>query len=437
MEINEEGSFEVLVERFLGPGFPDSLSGTVSLPDLTADTQGFIIRVLNLMKRSGYSLTQFNPPLIHWLSSSAPNILPGMWGGRIPPLTTPERHRKIDDYLAGQNVAADKGEKILLDIGCGFPPVTTADTARIFPDWQIYGVDRSFADYVVYDSAGHYACFNRAGEFLYFQGSLDLAGRALYTDPAGTINRFKRLFEDLVSLLQNLDTTASETVEKDGNTLIHNHIVDFEKDNLSFINSDVMDLGPIAAKVVRCMNMLIYFTTERKKELLHQIRDLLVNDGLLIIGTNGFGIQSRYSVYKKEVDHLSLSEFAISLDNLGHLSVMPWFTIHDDDPEAILLAELSFTIRSHPLFWPQFSNHLDKLLESYGFCTRKSDGFLHFPEQVMSPRDYLEKNLQLWREMQENGYAEGAVNVLEQAGYEAWINPAGDIAIRPPEGTLC
>ena len=59
MEINEEGSFEVLVERFLGPGFPDSLSGTVSLPDLTADTQGFIIRVLNLMKRSGYSLTQF------------------------------------------------------------------------------------------------------------------------------------------------------------------------------------------------------------------------------------------------------------------------------------------------------------------------------------------------------------------------------------------
>ena len=116
---------------------------------------------------------------------------------------------------------------------------------------------------------------------------------------------------------------------------------------------------------------------------------------------------------------------------------MPWFTIHDNDPEAILLAELSLTIRSQPFFWSQFSTYLDKLVEYHGFCTRKSDGFLHFPEEAMSPRDYLEKNALLWREIEENSFVEGAVKVLGMAGYEAWINPAGDIAIRPPDGSLC
>ena len=97
----------------------------------------------------------------------------------------------------------------------------------------------------------------------------------------------------------------------------------------------------------------------------------------------------------------------------------------------MLLAELSGKIRSHSSFWIQFSKHLDQLLEYHGFCKRKPDGFLHFPEEEMLPRDFLEKNALLWQEMQEKGYLEGAVDVLEKAGYDAWINSTGDIAIRP------
>lgn len=431
-----ETSFETLVENFLGTGFPRHLSGTICLTELPPDTQDFILRLLYLMKRSKYCVSGFNPVLIRWLSATIPSILPGAWGGRIPPITVPGRHRKLDNYVAGQNFLPDRGQNIFVDIGCGFPPVTTVDTACRFPDWQICGVDRSFADYVLSDTAGHYACFNQEGEFLYFQAFSDLAGRALYADPEGTKNRFSQLFEDLFPLLQNRDPLSSETVEKDGNKLIHNHIMDFETDNLRFIKSDLMDLGPMTAKVIRCMNVFIYFTRDKKKRMLGHIKDHLKTNGLLIIGTNSFDIQYRYAVYQKKNDDLFVREFAFSLDNLGHIPFMPWFTIHEDDPEAILLAKLTGTIRSAPSFWTPFTRHLDQLLEYHGFCKRKIDGFLHFPEKEMLPNDFLEKNALLWKGMQGKGYMGGAVDVLGKAGYDAWINSAGDIAVRPPVGDL-
>jgi len=52
-------------------------------------------------------------------------------------------------------------------------------------------------------------------------------------------------------------------------------------------------------KVSKRANFL-YFTHDIKKEMLGQIKDHLENNGLLIIGTNGLGRQSRYAVYKKK-----------------------------------------------------------------------------------------------------------------------------------------
>jgi hypothetical protein len=36
--------------------------------------------------------------------------------------------------------------------------------------------------------------------------------------------------------------------------------------------------------------------------------------------------------------------------------------------------------------------------------------------------------------MDEEGYLDGAADALGRAGYEAWKNPVGDIAVRPPAG---
>lgn len=433
-KMTSPASFETLAETFLGKGFPPDLAGAVSLPGLPPHARAFVRRLLDLMKRSGYTIAQFNPYLVRWLSATVPGMLPGAWGGNIPPITVPGRHEKLDDYVAGQDFPANRGGNIFVDMGCGFPPVTTVDTACRFPDWQVWGVDRSFADYVLYDAGGEYACFNRAGEFLYFQPCPDLAKKALYADPVRTKDRFNRLFRDLFPLLRHTGP-LSETVEKDGNRLIRNHIMDFETDNLGFIQSDLMDLTPMNARVFRCMNFFLYFPRDLQNRMLGRIKGHLQTGGLLITGTNSFGIQARYAVYKKDAGGLTLREFAFSPDNLGHLAIMPWFTIHDNDPEALLLAGLARTLRSDPAFWKPFSTDQDRLLDHYGFCRRTTGGFLQFPEKEMPPNRFLEQNVLVWRTMQEKGHAERAAAVLGKAGHDAWVNPAGDIAVRPSAGT--
>ena len=167
-------------------------------------------------------------------------------------------------------------------------------------DWHIYGVDRSFADFVLYDNDGHYACFDPTGTFQYFQAMANSSGRALYADPAAAKNRFIEMFRELSPLLKSSSDTKSETVEKDGNRLIHHHIRDFETDNLTLIKSDLAELKLPPVQAIRCMNVLIYFEPEIREKMLVKAGELLEDKGTIIVGTNGLGIQSRYAVYKKE-----------------------------------------------------------------------------------------------------------------------------------------
>lgn len=425
-------SFNSLVEQFLGKKLPRHLAALITFSGLSSETQQFILRMLTLMKRAGYSATGFTPHMIRWLSTTVPSILPGAWGGCIPPITTPDRHKKIDAYVSKQGFTARNGTLCIMDVGCGFPPLTVADTARNLPEWMVYGIDRSFADYILIDCDGHYACFNHNGDFLYFQAMANISGRALYADPDAARRSFEHLFADLHPILPTSDGSESASIQKDGTKLIHNHIKDFEADNLSFIQSDIEDLDGPVAKVIRCMNVLLYFKNEEKKGILTKLSDLLETGGLLITGTNGMGIQNRYMVYGKSADGLFPREFAFSLDNLGYIAVMPYFTIHEEDTEAMLLADLSRTIRADRSFWSDFSKRLDDILEQLGFCRRQSDSFLQILNETVTAREFLKKNNWVWKQMAQEGYSDRALDVLINAGYNAWKNPVGDIAIQPP-----
>lgn len=99
MRTTKDKSFDDLVEQFLGMRLPQQMAEAVSLPALPADTQDFIMRMLALMKRSGYPATGFTPALVRWLSVSIPGMLPSAWGGRIPPITLPDRHKKLDPRI--------------------------------------------------------------------------------------------------------------------------------------------------------------------------------------------------------------------------------------------------------------------------------------------------------------------------------------------------
>lgn len=431
MQATTDMAFDDLVEQYLGNRLPGGMAAAFSMGNLSDEARHFVVRMLSLMRRSGYSVTEFSPHLMHWISATVPSILPGAWGGRIPPLTLPGRHRKLDDYIANDDVCAVHKPQLFVDVGCGFPPATSADTAGKFQNWQIYGVDRSFADYVLYDSDGHYACFDNKGRFLYFQALMNASGRALYADPAAARNRFTAVFEELFPMMKYPEGTDSETVEKSGNKLISNHIRDFETDNLTFIKSDFTELDLPPVRVIRCMNVLIYYEPAYRKQLLDKACELLADGGLFIAGTNGLGVQTRYAVYRKNKKNLILDEFAFGLDNVGHIVFMPFFCIHENDPEARLLADLAGTIRKDQSFWPEFSKRQDELLMKNGICRRNSNGFFTFLSDGMSPGEYLQINARIWRFIQEEGFVDRAVNILKQSGYDAWKNGVDDIAVKP------
>lgn len=312
-------------------------------------------------------------------------------------------------------------------------PVTTSDTAGSLPDWRVLGVDHSFPDYIVYNEEGHYACFDETGRFQYFQALMTPSGRALYQDPKGTRMAFEDLFLKLEKQMAEEDNKSRE-VEANGCRLIRNHIRDFETRNLGFLKSDIMEARPPSAQVIRAMNLFIYFEPGIRKVMIEQICGHLCDRGLMIVGTNGLGIQARYLVYEKTAGGPVPAEFAFSPDNLGPISFMSWFTIHDNDPEALLLARLSGTIRSSDPFWPEFSGEVERLLARNDLCRRGADGFFQVPDREIQYSDYLARASDMWAEMDSKGYIDGAVDILKQAGFEAWKNKVGDIAVRPDPG---
>lgn len=435
MKSTPEMSFNDLVEKHLGNRLPREMANPIAMSEQPPEAKRFIVHVLQLMKQAGYPATSFTPYFIRWLSTIK-NMLPCAWGGKIPPLTLPNRHRKLDVYIKGQDRFNQTKAPVFLDMGCGFPPITTSDTAKTLSDWQVFGVDYSFPDYIVYDKEGHYACFDKNGSFQYFQALLTPGGRALYQDPKGTRKYFNKLFLTLKEQGSQSFGNPYETDGKDGSRLIHNHVLNFETDNLRLIKSDINDVNLPPAKVIRCMNVHVYFDTDTRKKMLIKAGELLDEDGLMIVGTNGLAVQSRYFIYEKKTCNLTCSEFAFSPDNLGHVSHMAWFALHENDPESIFLAKLSRTVRSDDTFWPDFSDAMDRLLEENEICWRGSDGFFQVPKQEMLFSEYMAKGVSMWQELDSKGYVDGAVEVLKKAGYDAWKNSVGDIAIQPVSNSM-
>lgn len=434
MENYSDLSFNDLIEFHLGTRLPEEMAKPISITDEPQEARQFIGRLLLLMQESNYEANSFTPYLIRWLATIK-TMLPSAWGGRIPPLTLPKRHKRLDTLIKNQDRFKNCQKPVFVDLGCGFPPVTTQDTAEELSGWQVYGVDQSFPDYILYNKEGHYGCFDSNGNFQYFQALTIPSGRELYRSPEKTRDYFINLF---LSLKEGEDSTLSETsslIEKEGCRLIRNHVLNFETDNLRFIESDLSEVHVSPVHVIRGMNVFIYFDQERRKTMLRQAGELLADGGLMVIGSNGLAMQSRYFVYEKNSAGLSVAEFGFSPDNLGHISFMPWFTIHENDPEATLLAQLIRAIRNDKVFWPEFSNELDKLQSEQGFCWRGEDGFFRTPDEEMTFNQYFPRVVDLWQQIDAQGYVDGAVEALTRADYQAWKNSIGDIAIIPPENT--
>jgi hypothetical protein len=405
-------------EYFNGALAPLVLERLRALPVERADARGFVERSFRLMHQAGLPATDVSPFQGDLFGSLIARLLPGTWGGRVPPITVAGRHRIFDVLVA--RLCGERGR--MLDIACGFPPFTSVDSAEALPGWDILGVDRALPEFLLQDGLGNYASFDAGGQVQYFQPTAPTKENwgALLGDYDGNQRRLEALFQHLRD-----GGTASA-----GASLARHPIAQFERDNLHFVRADLDVLSTAPATVIRCFNMLMYFDAEFRARALLRFADLLEEGGLLLYGVDwAHSMECRYVTVRKRDGRLDAGEFAFSLDNLTPVGIAPWYTLQPDEPEALRLAALSRVLRDDVAFISAYTECADAMRREYGICERQPDGYFADVSTDLPPAD-------LWLRMAEfagrldAALGPRAVAVLAAAGYSARINEIGHVAVR-------
>jgi len=349
----------------------------------------------------------------------------------VPPVTSPNRHARIDTYLRSNPWASFSAGTVLLDVGCGFPPQTSIDAPKSFPDWQIIGVDPAFDEYVLYDEDGHYACFDASGRVRYFQPGLasPATWMALLGDPEATRRRFSEAFAQLVPRLPADDGRPS-SVEHERKRLLRHPVQSYETSNLKFIQAGFGSAVP-QADVVRCFNVLMYFDADFRRNAEQWLATVLRPGGLFVCGVNASATaEARYSVYRHEGGRMVEKEFAFGVENVRPFNWVAWMSLHDHERETWRLAEMVAILRSDPEFLRDYNARPDSLLQEHRLLVREESGFLGMPEDGLSPAQYFIANAEIGSHMQVE-FTERAAAVLNRTGLHAWRNSAGHVAVGP------
>ncbi len=412
---------------------PTNLATLKKIEGERAEVREFVERVFRLMALSRLDPKDIPPSLAWALAVLIPGLLPGAWGGLIPPWTFEDRHQLIDAYMAANPWVKLGPGTSLLEMGCGFPPLTALESSRAFPEWQVTGADPQMDPYVVHDASGNYACMNGRGEVRFFHTATSnfAVMTALYKDPTVTLRRFEKLFRSLITKLPPVNDGGCITVEQDGAKMIRNPMRGYEQPNLKLVQAGLGAELP-CADIVRCFNVLIYFDAEFRSEAESWALRTLRPGGLFLCGGDiAKTMEARYSVYQNDNGRLIPKEFAFSIDNLRPLTVNPWYCIHEGEKEVWALAKLVGLIRSDPAFRRDFDTRLDGLLAENKIWVRQSDGYLAAPPSQLPTAEWTSARVAISAQLDRDGFVDRALFVLNRAGYKAWRNAVGHLAVDP------
>ena len=397
------------------------------------EVKEFLERACRLMAIANAPPAHMTPSLAWILGVMIPRLLPGAWGNVVPPFTLEDRHKQINAYLNANPWGQFPQDTVLLEMGCGFPPQTALDAAREFPHWQVIGADLQFDPYVLYDADGNYACMDSQGGVRYFHpGSPNRATfTSLYDDPSSTFQRFRDIFTALREKLPASRSGQCVSIEHDGARLVHHPIRTYERPNLKLIQAGLGAETP-PADIIRVFNVLFYFDAAFRTRAEEWALRTLRPGGLFLCGADGnLTFECRYSVYRNENGNLVPKEFAFSLDNLRPPSVMPWFCLHNDEKETFALAKLTGVLRADEEFRLDYDSRVDELLAESRLFVRQEDGFLGASPDPLPAPEWLPALTAMQNKLQQEGFVDRAVSVLKRAGYHAWINPVGHVAVDP------
>lgn len=421
-------AIEELCDRYLG-GRPSEAALQVlkNAEQQRPEVRDFVERAFRLMALSKFDPRDISPFVAQFFTVIAPGILPGAWGGIVPPFTLPGRHRKIDAYLRSNEWANFEPRTVLLDVGCGFPPQTSIEAAEAFPEWHIVGADPTFEQYLLYDERENYACLDQTGRVRYFQASRPDEFLRLYSNRDATIEHFSQAFAQLLPGLPADEGTLS-TAEHGGRRLVRHPLSAYERANLTFVQGGFGSSDMPQAGVVRSFNVLIYYDAEFRRKAEEWVAQILRPGGLFVCGRDDSeSLNAHYTVYRSEGGRLLEKEFAFGLETVRHCV---WYALHDGEQETWRLAELLGILRSDREFLRDYDARLDTLLAENRMAVRDENGCLaESPDPIEAARA-LPVYQEISREM-EAEFADQAVSVLQRAGLRAWRNPVGHIAVGP------
>src|SRR5262245_38411367 len=337
------------------------------------------------------------PTLASVVAGALSGILPGAWGGMVPPVTFEERHQAINKYLCRNSWASLGPGSVLLEMGCGFPPQTAIDAAKFLPDWQIIGADPCLDPYVLYDPDGDYACLDFQGRIRYFQTARadSAAFQALIRDREATLRRFASLFESLVSKLPKGIEEQAVTVEHAGARLVRNPLKLYERANLKLMQAGIgSELPPV--HVVRCFNVLVYFDSGFRRKADDWALRTLHPGGLFVCGADGLKtMDARYSVYRAEAGRLSAKELAFTIDHVRPVTLAAWFSMHEGEHETWSVAKLVGTLRSDEDFRRAYDQRLDSLLADKRLLVRDPDSYFTMAPNPLPLADWQNARLEI------------------------------------------
>jgi CheR methyltransferase, SAM binding domain len=273
-------------QYFGGALSSDVMALLAPIDDQRVEVQQFVARMFRQMHRQLTDARDFSERVALVAGALLQRILPGAWGA-VPPITQAGRHVTIDDYLARNPWRPLGAGDFLLDLGCGFPPVTTLETAERFPQVSIVGADPSFGEYLVREATGDYVVFDATGSLLYFQPSARVAERwrAMFVDPTLTRERFAALLAKLRVHLPDT-TPVPRYVSDDGVEIIRNPIAGFERSNVKFRRLGIGESGLRDFTAARCFNVLYYFDHAFQQKALRWLADTLVEGGISVTGAD-------------------------------------------------------------------------------------------------------------------------------------------------------
>ncbi|MEZ4553652.1 MAG: hypothetical protein R3B59_07060 [Dehalococcoidia bacterium] len=426
---------ELLAARHLGGPLPDDVVDLMRPLDAAREeVHACLRRAFRWMELARYRPQDFSYGLAAFFAVQMPNVLPGMWGGAVPPITTAGRHARLDEFLAANPYWQPAPGARLLDVGCGFPPLTALDTATRLPNIEVTAIDPAFGRYLVYDDLEDYACLDEHSDVRFVTGAAITPERraALYRDMDATRARFTALREALLPLLPPGDAPAEASDVR--GRIVRHPIAAYERPNLHFLEVGIGADGLPPVDVVRCMNVLFYFPRDFYDVTRAWAARQLRPGGLFISGYNApLGENSMYFVWRRDPEALTPVEFAFDATLLRALSPA-FFGFRDDEEERALLCPVLAALAEDTAFRAALDAACDAALAATGLASRRPDGFLGGLPPNADPARVRAAWRDLEARLRDGGWPERAAEALTRVtGRRAWRNAVGHLAVDPLE----